>query len=180
MTTLERLLGQVTALEELVDAQCRKCRITRTHATLRAALIADDLDELPIGTGNSSASTVKRKGRGTSADPAMKDPGANAISSRGGAFAALAEPSFLATTAVRNNGDGSSQTKARRRRERAGRRNLEQRRARLAEIERLMAEGRWEDDVEGVQWALVEGGLSTRYVAATARLASFVDCCNRR
>lgn len=156
MTTLERLLGQVTALEELVDAQCRRCRITRTHASLKAALVADELDELP--TNVSASPAVKRKG------PAETIATGSNVASSSGAFAALADSTALASPDKNPPTDGSGQTKAKRKRERAGRRELEQRRARLAEVERLMAESRWEADVEGVQWALVDGGVSTRCV----------------
>lgn len=132
ITTLELLLKQVTALEMLTDSQCRKCRIVKTHAGLKASLLVASLPALTSSHGKTDS---------------------------GSSFAALA-----GVDKEDGREEGGAISASKKKRLRAERRELEREKERLGEVERLMAEQRWEDDVEGVQWKLVDGGVSTRSV----------------
>lgn len=76
------------------------------------------------------------------------------------------DPSVLSEDVTNPNIDKASQpmSSSKKRRLREGWKDVERIRELIKKVERLVQENRWEEDLEGVVWEWVDGGISTRYV----------------
>ncbi|CED82681.1 Ubiquitin C-terminal hydrolase [Phaffia rhodozyma] len=146
-TTLESMLEAYTSLEILTDSQCRKCRVLHTLRRLRARLPENEREV------SEQAGQIKTKSMLASTNSYIP-----------------LEDILRSNTVMNDQGEEEEEgkegnrpmTNSKKKRLREARKELERERELIRQIEILVSENRWEDNLDGVAWDLVDGGISTR------------------